>query len=105
MAISFAALSTFPQTKTHTVGNTTVTEVTIPVNAKKVSLGSQSATVYISSTSSLSDGDSVPVADYAWVPSGSLLAMTLGIGVTHRLEKLYVWGSAGSTVVHIIFED
>ena len=103
MAIDLRGVETLPYffTKT-TLPSATTTEIQLPPEAGKITIGSESAVIYVYQNGG-TDGGSPPV-DYSFIPSGNIMSVKLGRGRT-RAQSVFVAAKTGTPTVHIILEE
>ena len=104
MAIDYSTINIFPEAKTFTA-EVTITKITLPGNAKKMTIGAEVNKTYVSFTSSLVDGAAAPTTDYAFIPSGVIWECNLGLGTTRKKTTAFVWSDTASNKTTVVFEN
>jgi len=103
MSIDLRSVSTLPHFKTQlTLPSSTVTEIKLPPEAGKITLGSETHVIYVCQNGA-THGGAVP-SDYSFIPAGNIMSIKLGRGRT-RAQSVYVAAKTGTPTLHIILEE
>lgn len=100
MAENLKGVNEFPYYKTIAV-DTTTTEIQLPSEARIITIGSETLTVYVSQNGA-TDGGAVP-SDRVFIPSNNLLPIRIGIGLQRR--NIFISAKTGTGNVHIQLEE
>ena len=100
MSENLKGVNEFPYYKTIAV-DTTTTEILLPSEARVITIGSETLTVYVSQNGA-TDGEAVP-ANRIFIPSNNLLPIRLGVGLQRK--NIFVSAKTGSGNVNIQLEE
>jgi hypothetical protein len=100
MAENLKGVNEFPYYKTIAV-DTTTTEILLPSEARFITIGSETLTVYVTQNGA-SDGGSVP-SDRVFIPANNLLPIRLGSGIQRK--NIFISAKTGSGNVNIQLEE
>ena len=96
MAVNLKSINEFPYYKTVAV-DTTTTEIQLPNEARTITIGSETLTVYITQNGA-TDGGAVPT-DRIFVPSNNIKPIKLGVGIQRK--NIFISAKSGTGNVHI----
>ena len=100
MAENLKGVNEFPYYKTIAV-DTTTTEILLPSEARFITIGSETLTVYVTQNGA-SDGGAVP-SDRVFIPANNLLPIRLGSGIQRK--NIFISAKTGSGNVNIQLEE
>ena len=101
MATDLRGVSKFPHFKVFTA-NTNATEIQLPSQCSKVTIGSQASPLYIGQND-CTDGDAMP-ADKMFVPSNNSIEIKIGRG-NSRATSIFIASQSGSASVSVVLEE
>ena len=103
MAIDLRGVTTLPHFATQTtLPSSTTTEIQLPPEAGKITIGSESAVIYVYQNGATDGG--TPPGDYSFIPAGNIMSVKLGRGRT-RATSVFIAAKTGTPTVHIILEE
>lgn len=103
MAIDLRGVTTLPHFKTQTtLPSSTTTEIQLPPEAGKITIGSESGVIYVYQNGA-TDGGTAP-GDFSFIPAGNIMSVKLGRGRT-RATSVFIAAKTGTPTVHIILEE
>ncbi len=100
MAENLKGVNEFPYYKTIAV-DTTTTEILLPSEARFITIGSETLTVYVTQNGA-TDGGAVP-SDRVFIPANNLLPIRLGSGIQRK--NIFISAKTGSGNVNIQLEE
>lgn len=112
MSIDLRSSEKFPHFhRVTSLASSTLTEILLPPEAGKISIGSVAGTIHIfqnkDSGGSFTDGGTVPTGtdlNFLFIPAGNVLSIKLGRGRT-RAESVFIAASTGTPDVSIALEE
>lgn len=104
-ALDLRDTATFPRVATTTVTNTGLREIQLPVQAGKVTVSSKAGELYLFAENGLTDGATVPSANYFPIPTNNALSLNIGRGSTRRSSIFVAFNSHSSGLVHVVVEE
>ena len=106
MALDLRDTEKFPRTAIFTGNATTVVEIQLPVQASKVSVGSEVDIVYVYAIDGLADAGTPAGTDgYQFIPQNNLMALQIGRGSTRRSSIFVKFKSSGTGTICVIVEE
>ena len=103
MAIDLRSVETLPHFHTETtLPSSNTTEIQLPPEAGKITIGSETAVIYVFQNGA-TDGGSLP-SNFSFIPSGNIMSIKLGRGRT-RAQSVFVAAKSGTPTLHIILEE
>lgn len=100
MAENLKGVNEFPYYKTIAV-DTTTTEILLPSEARFITIGSETLTVYVTQNGA-TDGGAVP-SDRVFIPANNLLPIRLGSGIQRK--NIFISAKTGTGNVNIQLEE
>jgi len=106
MALDLRDTEKFPRTAILTGNATTVIEIQLPVQASKVSVGSEVDIVYIYAIDGLADAGTPAGTDgYQFVPKDNVMPLQIGRGSTRRSSIFVKFKTSGTGTICVVVEE
>ena len=102
MAEDLRSANIYPHIHVFSASDSTTTEIQLPNDANRVTVGSSNKDLFICQNGA-TDGGAVP-SNKAFVPSSNYLQLRIGRG-KNRAESIFVSSQSGSANVTLILEE
>ena len=102
MAEDLRSANIYPHIHVFTASDSTTTEIQLPSEANRITVGSSNKALFICQNGA-SDGGSIP-SNKAFVPSANYLQFKIGRG-KNRADSIFIASQSGSATVTLILEE